>query len=392
MMKKLFLLMVLFGFLISSSFATGITFTFANQQITGTSPKYLEFDVMAAADAAGTKLGDTQVYINYNTAGFGTNVNGNGKITVTKGTLINNAYYSLMVNDNTTSRVSITAQYNLPTSPELGSELPTAPTQLLHIKMEIADPAQTADLSFQQSLMVGQQYESDNQTKYDPVVASDTYDGSLPVELTSFSISPGNNSAILKWSTASEVNTSGFEIYRATEKDGDYVMVASYQNNPALKGAGNSNEEHHYQYTDVNLVNGITYWYKLADVTFNGHRNFHEAVSVIPNASGTQLQRQDLLPESFQLHQNYPNPFNPTTTIRFDIPAVREGMVRVQLVIFNTLGKQVRSLYQGSLQPGSYTLVWDGRDDAGNAVASGLYFYSIRTDNYFSVKKMMLLK
>ena len=392
-MKKLFLILILASFLsVSVAFATGITFTFANAQITGTSPKYLEFDIMVAADATGTKLGDTQVYFDYNTNGFGTNVNGNSKITVTKGSLINNAYYSIMVNDNNPSRVSITAQYNLPAAPELGSELPTAPSQLLHIKMEIADPNQTAGLSFYQSLMVGQQYESDNQTKYNPVVANDTYDGSLPVELTSFTITAGNNSATLRWSTASEVNTNGFEIYRSTQEDGEFQLVASYQNNPNLQGAGNSNEGHTYQYTDVNLVNGVTYWYKLADVDFNGHRNFHQVVSVIPNANGTNLQRQNQLPESFQLHQNYPNPFNPTTTIRFDIPAIREGMVNLQLVIYNTLGKQVRALYQGAIQPGSYTLVWDGKDDNGQSVSSGLYFYSIHTDKFFAVKKMMLLK
>ncbi len=218
-------------------------------------------------------------------------------------------------------------------------------------------------------------------------------DISLPVELSSFTITPGNHTATLQWNTASEVNNSGFEIYRATEKEGNYVMVASYQNTPSLKGTVNPSQGHHYLYTDRNLVNGQTYWYKLADVDFNGHINFHETVSVIPNTSGAQLQRQELLPNSFQLHQNYPNPFNPTTTIQFDIPASSPKMVQVQLTIFNPLGKKIRTLYQGSLQPGSYTLVWDGRDDAGNAVASGLYFYSIRTDNFlFAAKKMMLLK
>ena len=391
-MKKLTLLFLLFGLLIASnSFATGITFTFDNTQITGTSPKYLEFDIMVFADASGTKVGDLMAYVNYNSAGFGTNVHGNGKVLVTKGSLISSSDYRIRVNDNGPSRLAITVEFNQ-NDPSAGSDLPTAPTQLLHLKMEIADQTQNAGLSFQQSLMVGQQYESDHQTKYSPVTANDTYDGSLPVELTSFTITAGNNSATLRWSTASEVNTSGFEIYRSTQEDGEFQLVASYQNNPSLQGSGSSNEGHTYQYTDVNLVNGVTYWYKLADVDFNGHRNFHQVVSVIPNTSGTNLQRQEQLPESFQLHQNYPNPFNPTTTIRFDIPKFQQGMVNMQLVIYNTLGKQVRVLYQGPIQPGSYTLVWDGRDDNGEPVSSGLYFYSIRTDIFFAVKKMMLLK
>ena len=181
-MKKIVTLL----FLLSSMlWATGITFTFANVTITGTSPSFYEFDVMAQADASGSKLGTNLVYINYNTAGFGSSVAANGKITVTKGTLLEGGappsfYYDIVnTTDNTASRFAVTSEYNNPDYPEYGNALPTTPTQLIHIKLEIADINETAGLSFEQPLMVGQEYESDNVAKYSPVTASDTENSSL---------------------------------------------------------------------------------------------------------------------------------------------------------------------------------------------------------------------
>ena len=171
MLKKMILFSLIMAFFYTTAaFGTGITFTFANGQITGTDPKYYEFDVMAAAGESGTRIGDSMAYINYNTAGFGSYVKTNGKITVTTGTLTAGLLYSLMVNDNAASRVAITAQYTKSNQPELANELPTTPTQWVHVKIEIADPSKTASLSFEQRLMSGNEYESNNLSKYSPAL------------------------------------------------------------------------------------------------------------------------------------------------------------------------------------------------------------------------------
>ncbi len=181
-MKKIILAFLI---LASCTWAAQITFTFANDTTTGTSPRYFEFDVMAQADVAGTRIGDTQVYINYNTLGFGSSIVAAGKVTVEKGTLLQGGsapafYYNIVnVTDNTDSRFAITNEYVYPDYPDSGNELPTTPTQLVHVKIEIADGSQNAGLSFEQPLMAGQEYQSDNSTIYNPVVASDTYDGQL---------------------------------------------------------------------------------------------------------------------------------------------------------------------------------------------------------------------
>lgn len=94
------------------------------------------------------------------------------------------------------------------------------------------------------------------------------------------------------------------------------------------------------------------------------------------------------LPHDANLAQNYPNPFNPTTTIGFDLPSAGE----VKLEVFNVLGERVRTLFNGRLQAGSTSIVWDGRNDAGQSVGSGAYFYRLNSGNKTLVKKMVLVK
>ena len=169
--KTMLFSLIIVLFYTTAAFGTSITFTFANGEITGTSPTYYEFDVMAAAGESGTRIGDCMAYINYNTEYFVSRVKSNGKITVSTGTLTQGILYSLMVNDNTASRVAITVHYIKSNQPELANELPTTPTQWVHVKIEIADLSKTTGLGFEQRLMSGNEYESGNLSKYSPVLA-----------------------------------------------------------------------------------------------------------------------------------------------------------------------------------------------------------------------------
>ncbi|MBI3586774.1 MAG: T9SS type A sorting domain-containing protein, partial [Ignavibacteriales bacterium] len=89
------------------------------------------------------------------------------------------------------------------------------------------------------------------------------------------------------------------------------------------------------------------------------------------------------------LSQNYPNPFNPSTTIRFALP--KEAPVTLE--IYNILGMKIRTLISGqSMNAAFHSVVWDGKDDAGVGVSSGLYLYRIHADKFQASKKMTLLK
>ena len=91
---------------------------------------------------------------------------------------------------------------------------------------------------------------------------------------------------------------------------------------------------------------------------------------------------------AFTLSQNYPNPFNPSTRIEYTLPR-RSTVV---ITIHNLLGQTVCQLYDGVQSAGKHFIEWNGTDDKGNEVASGVYFYRMKTDQRLESKKMLLLK
>ncbi len=92
-----------------------------------------------------------------------------------------------------------------------------------------------------------------------------------------------------------------------------------------------------------------------------------------------------------KLGQNYPNPFNPTTTIEYWVPG-GSGKTAVSVVIYDVRGARVRTLVEGTEPAGRYTATWDGRNEAGTAVSSGVYFYRLQTPGFSDTRKMVLLK
>lgn len=96
-----------------------------------------------------------------------------------------------------------------------------------------------------------------------------------------------------------------------------------------------------------------------------------------------------LVPQAFELLQNFPNPFNPETSMRYNLPEA----AAVSLVIYDQLGRKVRTLLNGVSQPAGYhSVLWDGRDETGRAVATGIYLYKITAGAQSQVRKMVLQK
>ncbi len=93
-------------------------------------------------------------------------------------------------------------------------------------------------------------------------------------------------------------------------------------------------------------------------------------------------------PKEFHLYDNFPNPFNPTTKIAFELPVAS----KVKLVIYDALGREVRTLTDDEYPSGYIELTWDGRSETGTTVSSGVYFYRISTPKWNSVKKMVMLR
>jgi hypothetical protein len=134
-----------------------------------------------------------------------------------------------------------------------------------------------------------------------------------------------------------------------------------------------------------------------------GGRSLEELITNISkskikyNQSVTDVEEDYLtnLSVDFCLGQNYPNPFNLSTSIPFTVNSKRKtenSPVRTTLTIYNILGQKVKTLLDEKKKPGKYEVIWDGRDESGKKVASGIYFYRIKAADFTEVRKMVLLK
>jgi len=206
-----------------------------------------------------------------------------------------------------------------------------------------------------------------------------TGDTSLPVTLSSFTARAEAETVKLLWRTESEVNNVGFTVYRSEAEDGKYTKVTF------LNGAGTTGMPTDYQLADTKVEQGKTYFYYIEDIDITGKRNKSQvikvSVPVIP------------IPKQFALLQNYPNPFNPETWIPYQLP----DDVAVSIFIYNIQGRLVRRLELGEQSAGSYmtrdkAVYWDGKDDRGEKVASGIYWYTLRAGDFDAMRRMVIVK
>ncbi len=131
-----------------------------------------------------------------------------------------------------------------------------------------------------------------------------------------------------------------------------------------------------------------TTYYAQIEIASNDASDPTVIIPVVIHVGITGIETETQLPTTFAVSPNYPNPFNPSTTINFQLPEA----VDVKLVVYNVLGQKVRTLVSKSLQAGRYQSVWDGSNDAGAKVSSGVYIYRFEAGDFSRVKKMILLK
>ena len=192
----------------------------------------------------------------------------------------------------------------------------------------------------------------------------------VPVELTSFTANIVGTSVNLNWTTATELNNSGFEILRSTQNDNDWQMIAF------VPGFGTTTESKSYSYTDQS-VNSGTYYYRLKQIDFDGSFSYSSVVEVDVS-----------LPNVFALEQNYPNPFNPSTSIQFSLPVDAQ----VTIGVYNLVGEKVAEIASGNFTAGSQKVTFNA-----SALTSGIYFYRLDAtanngQTFSDVRKMSLLK
>ena len=136
------------------------------------------------------------------------------------------------------------------------------------------------------------------------------------------------------------------------------------------------------------LEESTQYYWRVRAYNPAGYGNFS---SIRRFTTGTSVGVEEILQPEFRnrLVQNYPNPFNPSTTIAFEL---KTGGQPATLKIYNSKGQLVRTLLEGSPKAGMHSIHWNGRDDNGSQVGSGIYLYRLQTGDFSSTRKMLLME
>jgi hypothetical protein len=191
----------------------------------------------------------------------------------------------------------------------------------------------------------------------------------VPVELSSFTAENINDEVILRWQTATETNNSGFEVERsqksAVRNQNDWMKINF------VEGRGTTTEKTDYIFRNKITKPG-TYAYRLKQIDFDGTINYSPEIEI--DVTG---------PKEYALFQNYPNPFNPSTTIKFALP-VKTNLI---ISVYNLLGEKVAEIFKGELESGYHEVEFNAIN-----IPSGVYFYRFESEQFNSVKKMVILK
>jgi hypothetical protein len=190
------------------------------------------------------------------------------------------------------------------------------------------------------------------------------------VTMSSFEATAGQEQVELTWRVDSEIDNQGFNIYR------DNKMVA------VVPSQGATETPRTYTWIDRDVVAGVTYAYRIADVSLDGAETMHDFV-----ATATPLTSSGM-PTTYWLSQNYPNPFNADTHIEFRLAEAGHTTLK----IYNTTGQLVRTLVDRDMTASQHKVLWNGRNESGQMVSSGIYFYRLASGKFAETKKMSFLR
>jgi|GEM_PF-1328571 len=206
-------------------------------------------------------------------------------------------------------------------------------------------------------------------------------DASLPVELASFIAKCQEDKISLQWITESEIANLGFVLERRHAPESGYQQewqeIASYRTDPELCGQGSTPDRTVYSYTDINVVGGTAYEYRLGDVSRRGNVTWHEPVEVVLPVGAGQI------PDEFGLRRAYPNPFNPNVTLTYGLTEDTHTVLEV----YNLRGQHVTTLVNEDQRAGRYTLTWKAE-----GLSSGMYIIHLQSGNQFSQQKAVYIE
>jgi hypothetical protein len=206
-------------------------------------------------------------------------------------------------------------------------------------------------------------------------------DGTLPVELSSFSAAmSGTNSVHITWVTQSETEVLGFHILRSLEEDLSTALQIS-----DLIPATNTSQTKVYLYKDKDLNQEGTYYYWLQNTELNGETEYYGPINVVYSATQNETPT---IPKVTGLSTIYPNPFNPSTTIKYGLANAET----FDITIYNSRGQIVKVMERAHKEAGNYSAFWNGTDEQGKACGTGVYYVKMQAGKSSFTRKMVLMK
>jgi len=187
----------------------------------------------------------------------------------------------------------------------------------------------------------------------------------VDVAITSFFGELKDDAVLLTWSAAASTTFDGFNIYRSPRSEEAFVRI-----NGELVAPERANS-----FRDDTALPGQSYLYRIGAISKESEWTSQTISIAIP-------------PKPTTLYQNYPNPFNPSTSIAFYLPAERQ----VALVIYDVSGARVRTLVDGMQSIGKHVVHWDGRNENGSQVGSGVYYYRLTAGKDVITKKLVIIR
>ncbi|KAA0247010.1 MAG: T9SS C-terminal target domain-containing protein [Ignavibacteriae bacterium] len=371
-MKSLFIITFTFLLSLNIAFAQRIaTHTLTNFDV-NTSINKFSFDIYSQSTGAQSiRVGLTSYYINFNNTALSTPVISNINPKYTTGSPTGD--YGAMTVQIALGKIAVTISFSgngdgtgdvLSTSSPNGELIGT-------VTLDITDQNATAMVNWDE-------INSKMNTPTFQLVTNNyqgSFDGVLPVELTSFTSKLLNDKIQLNWVTKTEVNNYGFNVERRIN-EGEWNTIGF------VEGNRTTTESKEYSFSDKDIyAGGSKFQYRLKQIDFDGSFEYSDVVEV------------GVVANQFELSQNYPNPFNPSTTIRFSLP--KDTQLKIN--IYNMLGELVKTLAEGTYQAGYHKVTFSalgGSTSNGNVslLPSGVYIYRIESNEFVQVKKMILMK
>ena len=209
-------------------------------------------------------------------------------------------------------------------------------------------------------------------------------DSSLPVELVAWNARSSGGSVVLSWCTESEIENQGFILERQTVSASIWTEIATFVTDIHLLGQGSTARQTNYQWVDTQVNPGETCSYRLCDVNYQGKVTVHPTLKVTVCA-----EEADLRSGGVQFNTACPNPFNPALRFSFGLGT---EVPHLDVAVYDLHGRLIKALARGSFDPGLYELGWDGTDEAGRDVASGVYLLQLRLLDQNHCQRVTLMR